>query len=150
ERLAEARSLVAPFLGVEGDDLALVPNASAGVSTALRSLPLTPGSEVVVTDHAYGAVRMGVDRAAREAGARVLVATVPLDADAEAAVEAIWSLVTDRTAMIVLDQITSGTARRLPVGPICARARERGIVSVVDAAHAPLLLADPVREANAD
>lgn len=150
ERLAQARSLVAPFLGVEGDDLALVPNASAGVSTALRSLPLPAGSEVVVTDHAYGAVRMGVDRAAREAGAQVRVATVPLEADADAAVEAIWSAVTDRTTMIVLDQITSGTARRLPVGPICARARERGIVTVVDAAHAPLLLSDPVREANAD
>ncbi|GAB2625239.1 aminotransferase class V-fold PLP-dependent enzyme [Pseudactinotalea suaedae] len=150
ERVRRSREEIAPFLGVDAQLLALVPNASAGVSTALRSMPLPAGSEVVVTDHAYGAVRMGVDRAAREAGAAVKVATVPLDADAETAADAIWSVVTERTAMIVLDQITSPTARLLPVGEVCARARARGIVTVVDGAHAPLLLTDPVRAAGAD
>jgi len=150
ERVRRACEEIAPFLGVDADLLALVPNASAGVSTALRSIPLPTGSEVVVTDHAYGAVRLGVDRAAREAGAEVRVATVPLAADAQTAAEAIWSVVTERTAMIVLDQITSPTGRLLPVGAVCARARARGIVTVVDGAHAPLLLTDPVREAGAD
>lgn len=148
--IATARERVAPFLGIDADLLALVPNASAGVSTALRSLPLPAGSEVVITDHAYGAVRMGVERAAREAGTTVRTARVPLDADATTAAAAIQAAVTERTAMIVLDQITSPTARELPVGVVCAWARERGILTVVDGAHAPLLLTDPVREADAD
>lgn len=149
-RLAEAREQIAPFLGVDADAMAFVPNTSAGVSTALRSLPLPPGSQVLLTDHVYGAVRMGVERSVRETGAEVRVARVPLEADAEEATAAIWSAVTERTAMIVLDHITSPTARMLPVGQICARARERGILTVVDGAHAPLLLTDPVREAGAD
>lgn len=149
-RIAAAREQIAPYLGIDAASLALVPNASAGVSTALRSLPLSAGSEVVLTDHAYGAVRMAVERAARETGAQVRVAEVPLAAGPDSAVEAIWSEVTDRTEMIVLDQITSPTARLLPVGEVCARARERGVLTIVDGAHAPLLLTDPVQDAGAD
>ncbi|WP_420111041.1 aminotransferase class V-fold PLP-dependent enzyme [Pseudactinotalea sp.] len=150
ERIALAREEIAPYLGVPAHTLALVPNASAGVSTALRSLPLPTGSEVVVTDHAYGAVRMGVERTAREAGAQVVEARVPLVADARDSVEAVWSAVTDRTAMIVIDHLTSGTARLLPVAEICARAREHGILTIVDGAHVPLLLDEPLQGVEAD
>jgi len=149
-RVEAARAELAPWLQVPADRLALVPNASGGISAALYSLPLPAGAEVVVTDHAYGAVRMGVQRAARAAGATVRIAPVPIEADEQAAEEAIWAEVTDRTALIVMDQITSGTARRLPVGAVCARARAAGITTIVDGAHAPLLLTDPVNEAGAD
>lgn len=150
EAIAAARAAIAPYLQVEPDRFALVPNASAGISTVLRSLPPAPGAEVLITDHAYGAVRMGIERAAREVGAVVRIATVPLDADATTATEAIWSEVSDRTTMIVLDHITSGSARLMPVGAVARRARERGILTVVDGAHAALLLPDPVADAGVD
>ncbi len=40
----EARAIVGAFLGCAPDDLAFVPNATAGVSTVLRSLDLGPGA----------------------------------------------------------------------------------------------------------
>ena len=150
ELLAAARAEIAPWLKVDVERLALIPNASGGISAALYSLPIEHGSEVLVTDQAYGAVRMGVERAARMAEATVRVVPVPIEADAALAEDTIWSAVSERTSLIVMDHITSGTARRLPVGPLCARARTAGITTIVDGAHGPLLLTDPVNEADAD
>mgnify|MGYP002382399303 CR=1 FL=1 len=51
-------------------------------------------------------------------------------------VDALFAAVTPRTRAIFLSHITSGTAIRLPVEEVARRAREAGIVSVVDGAHA--------------
>lgn len=150
QRIEGTRALLAPWLGVRGEDLALVPNASGGASTVFNAVRLSAGSEVVVTDHGYGAVTMGAARAARRAGGSVRTAEVPLAADEDDAFEAIWSAVTPRTGLIVLDHITSPTARRLPVGRVCAAARRLGIPTLVDGAHAPMLLESPITDAAAD
>src|SRR5512141_2899712 len=41
--LARARAALAEFVGADGDDLALVPNATAGVNAVVRSLALERG-----------------------------------------------------------------------------------------------------------
>ena len=52
-------------------------------------------------------------------------------------VEQFWSGVTPRTKAVYLSHITSPTALRLPVEKISQRARQAGILSIVDAAHSP-------------
>ncbi|WP_425862256.1 aminotransferase class V-fold PLP-dependent enzyme [Arthrobacter sp. TWP1-1] len=142
--LAGTRAEVAAFLHVDADDLALVPNASAGVSVIYNSLPFAEGAEIVTTDHAYGAVLEGARRVARECNGEVRIAVVPLDADAALSCELVMAQVTERTALIVIDQITSATARSFPVLEIARAAAELGIPVLVDGAHAPGAEADPV------
>lgn len=149
-RIRETRADLATRLDVAVERLALVTNASAGVTVALQSLPIPAGGEIVTTDLAYGAVAMAVQRHAALAGADVRTVLIDPAADATEVEEAVWAAVTDRTCLLVLDHVTSGTARRLPVGPLCARARAAGIPTVVDGAHAPFLLPDPIGEADAD
>lgn len=149
-RIAAARADIAGFLRVDSGDLALVPNASAGASTVYASLDHRPGGEIVVTDHGYGAVTMGAERLARRWGGRVRTARVPLDADEEQAYEAVVAEFGDATALVVLDHITSATARRMPVGRIGAEARRRGIPLLVDGAHAPGLIAAPLDGVDCD
>ncbi|MEO7268428.1 MAG: aminotransferase class V-fold PLP-dependent enzyme [Knoellia sp.] len=150
ERVGQARARVAPHLGVTPDHMALVANASAGASAVFGSLDLPQGAEIVVTDHGYGAVTMGAERLARRLGGRVVVAGVALDDSPEQAASAVLDAFTDRTALVVVDHVTSPTARELPVAQICAAARERGVVSLVDAAHAPMLVEGAATLADAD
>ncbi|MFD7877131.1 aminotransferase class V-fold PLP-dependent enzyme [Streptomyces sp. NPDC059766] len=145
ERIAATRTEIAEHLRVDAADLALVPNASAGASVVYAALAAHPGKDIVVTDHGYGAVTMGAERLARRWGGRVRTARVPLAADADQAYRAVMSEVDDRCALVVLDQITSATARRLPVERIAAElARHDGITLLVDGAHAPGLLPAPL------
>jgi isopenicillin-N epimerase len=142
-RVAAARAEIAAFLHVAVEDLALVPNASAGASVVFASLPHRRGGEILVTDHGYGAVTMGAERLARRWGGTVRTARVPLAAGAEQAYEAVVAELSDATGLIVLDHITSATARRMPVARIGAEARRRGIPLLVDAAHVPGLIEAP-------
>ncbi|MFD7700068.1 aminotransferase class V-fold PLP-dependent enzyme [Streptomyces caelestis] len=144
ERIAAARAELAAFLGADPADLALVPNASAGASVVYAGLDRRGGGEIVVTDHGYGAVTAGAERLARRWGGRVRTAGVPLDAGEEQAYEAVMAEVGEATGLVVLDQVTSATARRLPVERISAEARRRGVPLLVDGAHAPGLIAAPL------
>ncbi len=147
-RLAAARAGIAEHLRVRAGDLALVTNASAGASAVYNSLPFRDGVEIVVTNHGYGAVTEGARRIARKHNGLVRTAEVPLDADAALAVERVMEQVGGRTGLIVVDQITSATARRLPVEEIAAAAKELGVPVLVDGAHAPGVLASPVPDVD--
>jgi isopenicillin-N epimerase len=136
--LAQARERLARYVGTRPDDLVFVPNATHGMNIVARSFPLAPGDEVLGTDHEYGAVERTWRFNCEQRGARYRAQPISLPVtSAEALVEPLWQDVTERTRAIVVSHITSPTALIFPVAEICRRARERGIVSIVDGAHAP-------------
>ena len=128
---------VAGFLGGDPDGLTFVPNATAASSWVMASAGLGAGDEVIVTDHAYGAVRAGIDRYAADAGAHVVEVAIPLDALPDEVNRLIVAAVTDRTVMAVVDHITSPTARLFDVAALGTALRDRGVTLLVDGAHAP-------------
>ncbi|MFB9234312.1 aminotransferase class V-fold PLP-dependent enzyme [Plantactinospora siamensis] len=151
ERIAYTRRHLATFLGAEPDGAALVGNASTGTAVVLQSLGLRAGDEVLLTDHGYGAVRLAVERESRRAGAVYRTLAVPLTATDDEWVAAIRSeLRPGRTRLLVVDQLTSPTARLLPTAAISAAARSMDVPVLVDAAHAPGMLPTAVREVGAD
>lgn len=146
-----ARAVLARFVGARPDDLAFVPNATSGVNAVLRSLELRPGDELLVTDHAYNACRTTLDYVARRSGAAVAVAQVPFPlAAAEAIAAAILQAVTPRTRLALIDHVTSPTALIFPVEQIVLQLQRRGILVLVDGAHAPGMLPLQVEALGAD
>lgn len=140
DRLAAARSRIAAHLGTAPEGAALVTNATEAANISLDALRLTPDDEVLVTDHGYGTVVAAAARRAR-------VVTVALDPELpdEAAVrKAVLAAVTPRTKVALLDQISSPTARLIATPELLADLAERGVATVVDGAHAPGMLADPL------
>lgn len=141
------RTQVAAFLRTDPEGVALVQNATEAVQVVLESVGLEPGHEIVFTDHAYWWVQTAIARASERYGA--VPRRVPLpsvtepDAFEATLVAAIQSAVTARTALVVLDQITSASALRLPVEAVIASLPDH-VPVLVDAAHAPGLIEDPV------
>jgi isopenicillin-N epimerase len=132
-RIAATRERLAAYLGARPDDLVLVPNATTGVNTVARSLDLKPGDEVVATTHEYGGNELLWRYVCERAGARY----VEVDTWPASAADDLLGAVTARTRAIFVSHISSPTALRFPVEDICARARDAGIPTIVDGAHAP-------------
>ena len=137
-RLREAIGIVAGFVGVRPEDLVFVPNVTTGINAVLGSVPLANGDEMVVTDLAYGAVKLAAKAFADRAGATLQVAAVDFPPrDTGQVVEAIARAISPRTKLVVVDHVTAQTALVLPVAAIAAECRRRGVPILVDGAHAP-------------
>ncbi len=135
--LPQARAALATYVGCARDDLVFIPNATTGVSAVARSLPLQEGDEVLCTDHEYGACDRAWQFACQRTGARYVKAQVPLPARTrQEVVDTIWSAVTPRTRVIFISHITSPTAVTFPVEEVIRRARQAGIWTLIDGAHA--------------
>jgi isopenicillin-N epimerase len=135
--LRDARERLATFLGASADDLAFVPNATTGVNIVARSLRLSPGDEVLTTDHEYGACDATLRVMCERADAVLRRVTLPLPFEPEAFVPSLMAAATPRTRLIFASHVTSTTALVFPVAELCARAREAGIATLIDGAHAP-------------
>lgn len=136
--LDQARDSVAKFVGADLEDLILVPNATSGVNTVLRSIPIEPGEELLVTDHEYNACRNAIHYAAEKRRAKVVTVEIPFPLNSpEEVIEAVMEKVTDKTRLFLIDHVTSPTGLILPVEEIIGRLSCRGIDTFVDGAHAP-------------
>lgn len=148
--ISQARATVARFLGADLDDLALVLNVSAAVSAVTRSLVLHPGDEVLSTNHAYGSVSLALNWLCDRTGATRVVAEVPVESTNDEVVQLVAARCSERTRLLVVDQITSPTARRFPVQKLAALGHEVGAAVLVDGAHAPGMLPVDVPGIGAD
>jgi len=136
--LDAARRDVATFLGVDPDGLVVVPNATAGVVTVLRSLRFRPGDELLTTDHEYNAILNALQAVADDQRAQVVRAAIPLPIrHPEEIVEALLSAVTPRTRIAVVSHVTSPTGIVLPIEAIVRELDRLGVDTLVDAAHSP-------------
>lgn len=138
EYLRTAREALAGYLGCQPAEVVFFPNPTTAVNMVVRSLDLRPGDEILTTDHEYGAMDRTWRFICRHTGAKIVRQAIPLPADSpEQIAESLWSKVSARTRVVFLSHLTSQTALTLPVEAICRRAREAGILSIVDGAHAP-------------
>jgi isopenicillin-N epimerase len=137
ELLAESRSALGAYINADPDDVIYTDNATTGVNIVLRSLALDPGDEVITTDHEYGACDLTWQYLHERNG--VVITRVPISLPVTTAadmVDSIWSRVTDRTKVLYLSHITSFSALVFPIEELCRRSRERGIITLIDGAHA--------------
>jgi len=136
-KVVQARAELADFIGVDADRFAFVPNASAGMTASIRALELSQGAELLLTDHAYGAVDLSARREARQRGAKVRVVPLDIDATPDEVLEILGKALAKKPAGLVIDAVTSATAREFPVAALAELARTHGVPLLVDAAQAP-------------
>jgi isopenicillin-N epimerase len=151
DRIIHTRRHLAAFLGADPDGSALVPNTTTAVALILQSVRLESGDEVLLTDHAYGAVGLAVRRQVRRSGATARTIALPMGAtDAEIVSRVRTALRPGKTKLLIIDQLSSATVTAFPVREIAAAAREHDIPVLVDAAHVPGMLPVDVSAIGAD
>jgi len=135
--LEEARNELAAFVGADPQGLIFTPNVTVALNAIAHGIPLSAGDEVLTTDHEYGTIDATWSRKCAQSGAEFkrYPLTLPVGTQTDF-VDDFWSAVTPRTRLILLSHITSATALVMPVAEICRRAREAGIITVIDGAHA--------------
>lgn len=149
--MAEARASLAEFLGAEAGEVVYFPNPTTAVNMVVRSLSLSPGDEILATDHEYGAMDRTWRYICKKTGARYINRQVPLPLqDEEAFCEHFWNGVNEHTRIIFLSHITSSTAIKFPIEEIVRRARNSGILTIIDGAHAPGQIPVNLSEIGAD
>lgn len=132
------RERLGAFLTCRPCDLALVANATVAICTILHSVNLSPGDEVLVTDHEYTSVTNELARICARTGAKLVTAAIPFPVrDSDEILARYLACVTPRTRLAIIPHITSATSLIFPAASIVRALNELGIDSLVDGAHAP-------------
>ena len=132
-----ARDELAHFVGTSSSNLIFVENATVGMNIVADSFSLSPGDEVLLTDHEYGAVNRIWDRACQRASAKVRIVELPIPFKSQKeTADAVLAAATERTRLIVVSHITSATATIFPIAEICRQAHARQIAVAIDGPHA--------------
>jgi isopenicillin-N epimerase len=136
--LAAAREALGNYLHCDKDDIVYVTNPSYAVNAVAKSFNLKPGDEILTTDLEYGACDRTWEYYCKKAGANYVRQHIPLPiVSKEEFVLAFFKGLSSKTKLVFISHITSSTGLRLPVEEICAVAKEKGIMTFVDGAHAP-------------
>jgi isopenicillin-N epimerase len=149
--LWEARERTAAFLGTTPQRLVFTSNVSAAINLVASGLRLNTPGEILMSDHEYGAMIWCWERVGQRQGLAVRTFPLPtMTTDPAEIVQAAVKAMTPRTRVLFFSHVLSPTGLVLPAKELCAEARKRGILTVVDGAHAPVYIPLNISDVNAD
>jgi selenocysteine lyase/cysteine desulfurase len=128
---------IAAFLGAATEDIAFTGGTHEGLTVVARGLDLQPGDEILTTAHDHPAAVYPWLLEAKRRGLKVT--QLPQDgvpSSPEAIVARFAGAITPGTRVLLFShvQCTDGTV--MPARELCALARNKGLLSVVDGAQA--------------
>jgi len=137
EAAAEAAPLVKQFylamaelLSCQPGEIAFIENATRAWELALYSIPLNAGDEIITFPSEYASNYMGLTHLARQKQLSVKVA--PLDHQGLVDLQALTSMISDRTRLIALTHIASQRGDIQPATQIGKIAREYELFYLLD------------------
>lgn len=136
--LEQSRAVLGNYINCNKNDIVYVTNPSYAVNTVAKSFNLKAGDEILTTDLEYGACDKTWNYYCNKARATYVRQHISLPITSkEQFIELFLKGLTAKTKLIFISHITSTTGLRFPVEEICAIAKEKGILTFIDGAHAP-------------
>ena len=150
--LAESRSALAAYIDVpDSDDLVFITNPTFAVNLIAKNLDLQPGDEILAPDIEYGACDRTWHMYCNHSGAIYQRQKVNFPiTDKAQFINDFVSGFNSRTKAVFISHITSATALILPVKEIIAIAKAKGVITIVDGAHAPGQIPLSMKELDPD
>lgn len=151
ELLKWSREKLSNYICCNPEEVVYITNATEGVNIIARSLKFKKGDEILCTNHEYGACDRTFEFLCNktEATYKKVEINLPLTTK-EDFLKKFFSQVTKNTKLIFVSHITSSTALILPVKEICDKAKELGIHTLIDGAHAPSQIKLNLKEIDPD
>ncbi len=138
EYLKTSREALGKYIGCSSNEVVYVTNPTYAINLVARGLDLMPGDTILSTDLEYGAMDRAWNFYCKERGAHYVRQHIELPIRSkDDFIDSFFRGCTSRTKAIFISHITSSTALILPVEEICEEARRRGLITIVDGAHAP-------------
>ena len=135
--LERVRVGLAQDAGCDAEELAVTRNASEALQIAQLGIDLKAGDEVVTTTQDYGRMLDTWEQRARREGITLTKISFPVPPPSMADLtQRLTSALGPRTKVLHFCHITNLTGQVFPAADICRIARERGIQTIVDGAHA--------------
>lgn len=145
------RDPLAEFVGATRDELALVRNATEANNIMAMGLDMKPGDEVLISDQEHPSGEQPWNLRAARFGIVVKKFEIPKPLNNAADVlNRINDAITPRTRVLFVSHITTATGVVLPVKDICALAKTKGLISMVDGAQVPGMLRLNIKEIGCD
>ncbi len=133
----EARKLLADALRVTPEEIVITRNTTESNNFVSSGLDLRAGDEVVVwADNHPSNLNAWRTKAQRFGFTVVTVPVVSPHPGAQGYVDQFTKAFTPKTKLVAITHISSNSGDLLPAAEICAAARERGVLSLVDGAQA--------------
>jgi selenocysteine lyase/cysteine desulfurase len=132
----QARRRLAAELGCDKEELAITRNSSEALQIAQNGLDLKPGDEILTTEQDYGRMLTTWDQRARREGIKVVQINFPVPTTQDDLYQRFEKAITPRTKVLHFCHITNLTGQLFPVKRLSQLARQRGILTIVDGAHA--------------
>lgn len=130
------RDPVAAFVGCSREQIALLRSATEGVNYVANGFDMKHGDEVLMTDQEHDHGEEPWHLKAKRYGIVVKKIALPKPLQNAAQVLNLFNdAMTPRTRVVFFSHITTETGVILPVTELCALARAKGILSVVDGAQ---------------
>ena len=131
------RARLAKSFGCQPDEMAITRNASESLQIALNGIDMKPGDEFLTTTQDYPRMITTIKQRAQREGVVLKQIKIPTPArSASEIVDLFEKAITPKTRVILVSHSIFLTGQILPVKEVCALARQRGIWSIVDGAHA--------------
>ena len=143
----ESREKLAAFVGTTADRIALVLNTTMGMNIPGQGLIWERGTEVLLSDQEYPAVRNLWEWVAERDGLTLNYISLPVPPDSpQDIVDAYAAGINEKTSILVFSHVYFTTGLVTPIKELTGLAHDHDCVAIIDGAHAvgmtPLNLSD--------
>lgn len=136
EKRSEALKRFASFVNVSQKEIGITRNTSEGNCVVVNGLDIKPGEEIVIWDQNHPSNEAAWIKRASRVGFVVKKVSLPVSpTNKDEVISAFAKAITPKTRVLAFSHISNTSGMALPAKDLCALARSKGVLTLVDGAQ---------------
>ena len=132
----KVRETLASYSGVSSEEICLTRNTTESMNIIIQGLKIGDNDEILRTNLEYPNIIQALDMREKRYGTKIREVDVPIHPqDQNEIVEKVIGAVNDKTKVLLISHMVFLNGQVFPVKEVCAKAKEMGLLTIVDGAH---------------